>query len=305
MRAGIRASSLPARPKSPDPWGSAPRGRATIASMAIPPIQCSTGPFWAFELDHSLDLLAEAGFTEIELMVTRDRRTQEPSLPLRLATERGLKIASVHGPFLAITKTVWGPDPLGKIKRGVEMCKEVGASTYVVHPPFLWERAYARWVTEEAEAFSAEHGVKVAVETMYPVWMAGRKMRAYRWLDPAALANAAPILAMDTSHLTVARHDILDSFEILAPKLAHIHLSNNAGDGRDGHLELDQGILPIDRLLNEVARSAFSGAISLELSVRRYVERPEDLVGMLRRNKELVEDRLNRPEPIKKGLPRR
>ena len=90
-------------------------------------MQCSTGPFWAYELDRSLDLLAEAGFTEIELMVTRDRRTQEPDIPLELATERGLKIASVHGPFLAITKTVWGLDPLGKIRRGVEMCQEVGA----------------------------------------------------------------------------------------------------------------------------------------------------------------------------------
>jgi sugar phosphate isomerase/epimerase len=271
--------------------------------MATPSVQCSTGPFWAYELDHSLDLLAEAGFTDIELMVTRDRKTQEPSLPLKLATERGLKIASVHGPFLAITKTVWGPDPLGKIKRGIEFCKEVGATTYVVHPPFLWERAFARWVVEDCEAYSAEHGVKVAVETMYPLWVAGRKMRAYRWLDPAALVHAAPIVAMDTSHVTVARHDILDSFEILAPKLVHIHLSNNAGDGRDGHLELDQGILPIDRLLTEVSRSGYSGVLSLELSVRRYIERPEELVKMLKRQKALVEDRLSRPTP-EKGLPR-
>jgi sugar phosphate isomerase/epimerase len=272
--------------------------------MPTPAVQCSTGPFWAYELDHTLDLLAEADFREIELMVTRDRRTQEPAGPLKLATERGLKIASVHGPFLAITKTVWGPDPLGKIKRGVEYCKEVGAATYVVHPPFLWERAYARWVMEEAEGFSAEHGVRVAVETMYPVWMAGRRMRAYRWLDPAALAHAAPILAMDTSHLSVGRHDILDSYEILAPKLVHLHLSNNAGDGRDGHLELDQGILPIDRLLAELARSNYSGVVSLELSVRRYIEKPEELVKMLRRNKELVEDRMSRSAPRGKGMPR-
>src|SRR5688500_2147436 len=243
-----------------------------MAAMSMPAVQCSTGPFWAYELDRSLDLLAEAGFTDIELMVTRDRRTQEPALPLRLASERGLQIAAVHGPFLAITKSVWGLDPLGKIERGVEMCKEVGATTYVVHPPFLWERAYARWVTEEAEAYSAEHGVAVAVETMYPVWMAGRRMRAYRWLDPAALAHAAPIVAMDTSHVTVARHDILDSYEALAPKLSHIPLSNNAGDGRDGHMELEQGILPLDRLLSEGARSGYAGAISLEISFRRYIE---------------------------------
>ncbi|HWC13890.1 MAG TPA: sugar phosphate isomerase/epimerase family protein [Actinomycetota bacterium] len=269
-----------------------------------PAIQCSTGPFWAYELDHALDLIAEAGFTDIELMVTRDRRTHEPALPLRLASERGLNIASVHGPFLAITKTVWGPDPLGKIRRGVEMCREVGATNYVVHPPFLWERAYARWVEEECAAVSESSGVAVAVETMYPMWVAGRRMRAYRWLDPAALARAAPLVAMDTSHLTVARHDILDAYQVLAPKLVHIHLSQNAGDGRDGHLELEQGILPLDRFLAEVGRSRYAGVISLELSLRRYLERPKELVKMLRRSKELVEAKVAPRQRRTKGMPR-
>ena len=122
----------------------------------LKPIQCSTGPFWAFELDQTLDLIAEAGFTDVELMVTRDRRTQHPEIPARLAEERDLKIASVHGPFLAITKTVWGQDTMGKVTRGVEMCRELGADTYVVHPPFLWERRFARWIEKESEAYSAE-----------------------------------------------------------------------------------------------------------------------------------------------------
>ena len=277
---------------------------ATIAAVPTPKVQCSTGPFWAYELDHALDLIAEAGFTDIELMVTRDRRTQDPDLPASLAAERGLNIASVHGPFLAITKTVWGPDPLGKIRRGVEMCRAVGATNYVVHPPFLWERAYARWVSEECAEFSQSQGVAVAVETMYPVWVAGRRMRAYRWLDPAALAHAAPIVAMDTSHLTVARHDILDAYEILAPKLVHIHLSQNAGDGRDGHLELEQGILPMDRFLAELGRSGYDGVISLELSVRRYLERPKELVKMLRRSRELVEAKVAGRQRKTKGMPR-
>lgn len=267
-------------------------------------IQCSTGPFWTFELDRALDIVADAGFTDIELMVTRDPRTQEPDIPLALATERGLRIASIHGPFLAITKNVWGPNPLVKIKRGVAMCHAVGATTYIVHPPFLWERAYARWIVREAEEFSADHGVRVAVETMYPLWMAGRRLRAYRWLEPAALAHAAPIVAMDTSHLAVSRHDILDAYQILASRLVHLHLSDNAGDGRDGHLELEQGILPIDRLLGELSRTGYGGAISLELSPRRYVERHEQLVRMLERNRAYVEDKLAHPQRATKGMPR-
>ena len=251
-----------------------------------------------------MDALAEAGFTEIELMVTRDPRTQEPELPLRLATERGLKIASVHGPFLVITKTVWGTDPVEKIRRGADFCRAVGADSMIVHPPYLWERDYARWLSEEASAFSADTGVTVAVETMYPKWVAGRRMRAYRWLEAKALYEACHLVAMDTSHVTVARQDILDVFEILAPKLVHIHLSNNAGDGRDGHLELEKGILPLDRLLEELRRTGYAGAVSLELSVSKYLQRPQELVQMLRRSREYVESRLSGKNKLSKGLPR-
>lgn len=271
----------------------------------VRPVQCSTGPFWAYELERGMDALAEAGFNEIELMVTRDPRTQEPELPARIAAERGLRIASVHAPFLVVTKTVWGTDPVEKIRRGADFCRAVGADSMIVHPPYLWERDYARWLSEEAAQFTAESGITVAVETMYPRWVAGRRLRAYRWLEVKALYEACHLVAMDTSHVTVARQDILDAFEILGPKLVHIHLSNNAGDGRDGHLELEKGILPLDRFLAELHRTGYAGAISLELSVGRYLQRPDELIRMLRRNREYVEQRLSGSTRLKKGMPRR
>lgn len=251
-----------------------------------------------------MDALAEAGFHEIELMVTRDPKTQEPDIPLELARQRGLQIASVHGPFLVITKNVWTPDPLEKIRRGVELCKVVGASTFIVHPPFLWERAYARWLIQDSQSFSTETGVIVAVETMYPKWVAGRRLRGYRWLDINELFRAAPSLAMDTSHLTVARQDILDAYQLFGTKLVHIHLSNNAGDGRDGHLELEQGILPIETFLDELRQSKYAGTVALEVSVARYLERHKELIEMLQRNRQYVEDRLSRGERLPKGRPR-
>jgi len=268
-------------------------------------VQCSTGPFWAFELERAMDALAEAGFRDIELMVTRDPSTHRADIPLRLAEERDLRIRSVHAPFLVITKNVWGMDPLGKIRVGADMCRDLGAESMIVHPPYLWEREYASWATNEAEAFTDETGVTIAIETMYPKWVAGRRLRAYRWLEPEELAVAAAHVALDTSHLTVGRQDILSAYDILRPKLTHIHLSNNAGDGRDGHLELEQGILPVDRLLSEMRRTEYAGAISLELSVRRYIERPKQLVEMLRRNKEYVEQRLIADVKVEKGLPRK
>jgi sugar phosphate isomerase/epimerase len=268
-------------------------------------IQCSTGPFWAYELERALDAIAEAGFEDIELMVTRDPVTHEPDPPLRLAEERGLRIAAVHGPFLVITKSVWGLDPIEKIRRGVEMCKAVGAGIYIVHPPYLWERAYARWVADECAKLSAAEGVTVAIETMYPRWVAGRRLRGHRWLYPRELFDAAPFVVLDTSHLAVSREDLLDAYHLLLPKLVHVHLSDNAGDGRDGHLPLEKGILPIDRFLTELRRTHYTGAVALEISVNRYLERPRDLVDTLRRSRKFLADRLSGEGRLAKGLPRR
>jgi sugar phosphate isomerase/epimerase len=269
-----------------------------------PRLQCSTGPFWAFDLAEAMDSVAEAGFVEIELMITRDPQTQDAEIVKRHADARGLRVSSIHGPFLVITKSVWGMDPLGKVHRGIEMCRALGAGTYIVHPPYLWEREFASWIREESAGYSIDNGVTVAVETMYPKWVAGRRLRAYRWLEPAALAHAAPHVVMDTSHLAVTRADILDAFEVLNPKLRHIHLSDNAGDGRDGHLEVGKGILPIDRLLGELRRTQYDGAVTLELSVSRFIEDPKELVAMLRRSREYVSTRLARPSRVEKGLPR-
>jgi sugar phosphate isomerase/epimerase len=266
----------------------------------VPAIQCSTGPFWAFELEPALDAIAEAGFEDIELMVSRDPSTHAPETPARLARERGLRIATVHGPFLAITKAVWGADPLRKIHRGVEMCRAVGAEALIVHPPFLWERPYARWL----RALTGDGGgadPAIVVETMYPRWVGRRRLRAYMWTDPAELVEAAPRIALDTSHLAVSREDVLVWFRRSLPKLAHLHLSDNAGDGRDGHLELGRGVLPLDALLSEARRSDYAGTISLEVSVRGYFDQPRALVEALRRNREYVEDRLARGAGIEEG----
>jgi sugar phosphate isomerase/epimerase len=111
-------------------------------------------------------------------------------------------------------------------------------------------------------------------------------------------------VALDTSHLTVARQDIFDAYNVLFPKLVHIHLSNNAGDGRDGHLELDRGVLSLDRFLAEVRKTKYAGAVSLELSVRRYLEDPKGLVRMLSSAREFVEEKLSRSTRVEKGMPR-
>ena len=254
-----------------------------------PTIQCSTGPLWALGLEATLDVIAEAGFTHIELMVTRDPSTQSPDLPRRLAEERGLRIAALHAPFLIVTRTVWGLDPVEKIRRGAEMTAAVGATTMVVHPPLLWETGYGRWIREEMEGFAGGAGVEIAVETMYPVKVGSRSVAGYRWIRPELLARAAPRVVLDTSHVAVAGHNLLGVRRLFGSQLAHVHLSDNAGDGRDGHLEIGRGVLPLGRFLDDLCRTGYAGGICLELALGGVVDRREALVATLTRNRESVE----------------
>jgi sugar phosphate isomerase/epimerase len=137
---------------------------------------------------------------------------------------------------------------------------------------------------------------------MYPKWVRGRRLRAYRFLDPRDLFAACHHLVLDTSHLCVAREDIFDVYRLLFPKLVHLHLSNNAGDGRDGHLEMADGVLPLDRFLQEVKRTGYAGSLSLELTVRRYLERPQELAKMLATNREFIEEQLTPGPPVAEDL---
>jgi sugar phosphate isomerase/epimerase len=278
-------------------------------AATVPEIQCSTGPLWAWELEDAFDAVAEAGFTALELMVTRDPRTHTPELPARLAEQRGLRIAAVHAPFLVITRTVWGFEPLEKIRRGVAMCDALGAGVLVVHPPLAWERRYASWLRSDARKPKFPAGVTVAVETMYPARIRGRRLPGYRWLDPRTLHDSARHVVLDTSHVAVCGEDLLTAYRSLRDKLAHIHLSDNALDGRDAHLEPGTGRLAIPELLAAARADGYARGICLELSPPGDLGRSRDAVTLLRRGREWVEralDDLAGPAvaPLEPGPPR-
>jgi len=261
-------------------------------------ILASTGPLFARPLDWALGVLAEAGYDGAELMVTQDPATQEAERIAAAAEAEGVGIPVVHGPFLLLTRRVFGTDLVVKAKRTLDLANDIGADLMIVHPPFRWQRDFHQWLLTDGDAEAKEQGTRIGVENLYPVSVAGRPVRFHRYTEPDHLKPFKHVV-LDTSHFGVANVDITAAYRRLRDQAVHLHVSDNRGGGHDSHAPLGHGRLPLAAFLREVAEDEgrFMGpkgemadgqpvSITLELDCRRYLDDRHALVGYLRQERE-------------------
>lgn len=245
----------------------------------------STAPFLLRPVREAFRHAADAGFTDVEVMVTRDEDTQDAASLFAAASGFGLKVQAIHAPSLLLTRGIWGTDPIGKVSRAIEMSGQLGAPVVIAHQPFRWQRRYEDWLLQEMPAIAHDAGVKVAVENMFTPRV--RSLKGPR-LHSKALGGYSEV-TLDTSHAAVAGSDIVEAALASGDRLSHVHLSNNGGKGWDSHLPVDEGVLPLGDLLEHLQRSGFGGAVSLELDLRRWMEDPRGMNEVLTRNREFCE----------------
>ncbi len=274
--------------------------------MSIPRILASTGPLFSRPVDWSMGVIAEAGYDGVELMVTQDPATQTAETVTAAAEREGVPVPVVHGPFLLLTRRVYGTDLVAKARRSLELAGAVDADVMIVHPPFRWQNEFHRWLLDTGDDEAAEFGVVVGVENLYPVKVVGRPVRFHRYTEPAHLLPFEHVV-LDTSHFGVAGVDILSAWEQLAETAVHVHVSDYRGQGRDSHAPLGHGLLPLGRFLRQVGAQEEAPSITLELDCRRFLDDRPALVGYLQQERlkclELleggdVESVLGRPDDV-------
>lgn len=245
----------------------APPARVALSTAATYPATAT-----AFEL------AAKLGYDGVEVMVGIDSVSQDPDALRRLSEHYSMPVLALHAPCLLLTQRVWGTEPWGKVDRSREVAAELGASVVVVHPPFRWQREYARdfvaGVAERNDARDEVGDVVVAVENMYPWRAGGREIAAYApgW-DPRKESYGA--VTLDLSHTAVSGSDALAMADELGSRLVHVHLADGSGSPRDEHLVPGRGGQPCAELLDRLAYQAFAGTVVCEVSTRRATSRAE------------------------------
>ena len=301
-RAGQVAAKAPEGSASAGgPSAPTPRLLAQPRALALPPghgaaaaerlpllvpdakVALSTASVYPENTAAAFEIAGRLGYDGVEVMVWTDPVSQDVEALRRLSDYHGVPILAVHAPCLLITQRVWGTDPWTKLLRARAAAEKLGASAVVVHPPFRWQRQYARDFVQGIWRMAGETDVRFAVENMYPWRYRDREVAAYApdW-DPTT--EDYRHFTVDLSHVSTARTDAMAMIERMGSRLAHVHLADGSGSAKDEHLIPGRGNQPCAELLERLARTGFDGHVVLEVNTRRSpgpVEREADLAEAL------------------------
>jgi len=221
----------------------------------------------------AFEMAATVGYDGVEVMVWTDAVSQDAGALQGLAAHYEVPVMSVHAPCLLVTQRVWSPDPWERLSRAAQLAETLGAPIVVVHPPFTWQRDYARNFADGLAKLQVRHpDITFAIENMYPVRMAGRNFVPYvpGW-DPTEAGYDA--YTLDLSHAAASRTDSLVLADRMGKGLKHVHLGDGTGEGRDEHLVPGRGNQPCAELLQSLAGRGFQGSVALEVSTRKVTSR--------------------------------
>ncbi len=231
----------------------------------------------------AFELAATAGYDGVEVMVWTDRASQDVEALRRLRDRFSMPVLAVHAPCLAVSQRVWGREPWRKLERSAAAATALGAQTVVVHPPFRWQRSYARQFPAGLGRLSEQTGVRFAVENMFPLRVRDREVSAYA-PDWCPLDEDYEHFTLDTSHTSVSATDPRWLLSQMGARLSHVHLADGTGLRTDEHLVPGRGTQPCAEVLESLAENSFSGAVVVEIGTGRARgrrEREADILAAL------------------------
>jgi sugar phosphate isomerase/epimerase len=244
--------------------------------IKIPParIGLSTSSVYPESTSSAFELARRLGYDGVEVMIGIDPVAADIDAVEKLRDYHGVPVLAIHSPCLLITQRVWGTDPWAKLERSAEAARRLDADVVVVHPPFRWQRDYARGFVEGVRRLADSTGILISVENMYPWRTPGGELKAYvpGW-DPTELDYDD--LTLDLSHASTANQQSIDLVRSWGPRVRHVHLTDGTGSAKDEHLVPGRGDQQAGRVLQYLAERDFSGHVVLEINSRKSATRAQ------------------------------
>jgi sugar phosphate isomerase/epimerase len=185
------------------------------------------------------------------------------------ADTMGIKNLWFHAPFAEISPCAIDPRVRALTKerysQSVELARELGIARLVIHGGFIPNVYYPEHYVSESAAFwkeflkDAPEDITIALENVMEP-------------DPSMLVDVAEAvndprlgLCLDIGHANceITSAKPLEWIEPMAPYLKHVHIHDNTG-GRDLHLPLGEGSIPIEEIIEKVIGLAPEATFTIE-----------------------------------------
>ena len=247
------------------------------------PVVLSTSSVYPDSTPDAFEMAARLGYDGVEVMVYTDPVSQNVDVLQRLSDYHQIPVLAVHAPSLLLTQRVWGRDAWGKLRKSKDAAERLGAKIVVLHPPFRWQREYARDFEAGLAAMSEETDVIFTVENMYPLRARATEVVPYaRHWDP--VGQDYPHVTLDLSHTAASASDAMVMANDLGARLAHIHLADGTGVSHgpvpDEHLVPGRGKQPCAELLRGIAATGYRGMVVAEVNTRRAPTKDDRLADL-------------------------
>ncbi|PFO07973.1 hypothetical protein COJ85_04680 [Bacillus sp. AFS076308] len=164
--------------------------------------------------------------------------------------------------------------------KSAEAAKELEAPLLLVTPGWgyenedkkeAWKRT--RDSLERLSAVSGELGLTLALEPLTRV--ESNIINDAKSLKAMLEEVNSPFLKgmIDTIPMALANEDFNDYFSILKDEIVHIHFI----DGKpEGHLVWGDGVLPLQKYIDQLSQQGYQGSLTLEYTSYQYVQNPDE-----------------------------
>ena len=237
------------------------------------PLSLSSSSVNPLKVSASFVLAKRLGYDGVEVMVTPDKNSQTGSFIKALSDKHEIAVTSIHAPTLLACQFVWGTNPEYKLHKTVDLAKEVGATSIVVHPPFA-KNPYAKRFLQVITDLEEDSGLNIAVENMFP-WSARSKQFEIYGPSWEETTENVKSLTLDFSHAAAGGLDVIDVAKKHHAQIKVIHLCDGTVRSKlkgdpiiDEHLLPGQGQMPIKDVYAILKEVGWQGSTVLEVNTR-------------------------------------
>jgi sugar phosphate isomerase/epimerase len=232
----------------------------------------STASFYHLPLRFTLGVARDLGFDGVELVIGPEYLLRGQRVMQELCNKQGVKPLSLHPPLLRMPG--WPRNQALNLIQTVAAARAFGCEVVVIHATDALREGNWRWreYAEAMQAALAASGPPITIGVEISQFTKRTQRQAMDDVDTVLRfvedQGEHVGITLDTAHTGANGDDLLALYTKLRPRLRNIHLSEWVQ--RDGkhhtHLVPGEGALPLKEFLEALARDAYPGLVTLEVS---------------------------------------